>query len=320
MRILITGASGLLGLNLALVAAGGWQADEMSPTAASGGPGHTVFGVANQPPLQTELFHYILADLLAPDELERLLDLVQPDWIIHCAALAEVDACESHPDLAHKLNTELPRKLASLVARGGARLLHVSTDAVFDGQRGNYTEQDAPHPLSVYARTKLAGELAVAEADPGALIVRVNMYGWSMSGTRSLAEFFINNLQAGKPVKGFMDVFFSPLLVNDLGWIFLCMLESQLHGLYHVVSPVGVSKYDFGVALARQFGLDEKLISAVKVAEAGLTAMRSPNLTLKTDKLAKDLGSPLPTWKDGFALFYHQYQRGYPQYLQSLRS
>ena len=94
--------------------------------------------------------------------------------------------------------------------------MHVSTDAVFDGQAAATTEQDTPNPLSIYARTKLDGERGVAEANPDAIIARVNLYGWSLSGRRSLAEFFFNNLSAGKRVKGFTDVYFCPLLANDL--------------------------------------------------------------------------------------------------------
>ena len=94
--------------------------------------------------------------------MERLLERTQPDWVIHCAALANLDACEADPLLAKQLNTELPHTLASHVARSGARLLHVSTDAVFDGLRGDYTEEDVPSPVGVYSRTKYGGELAVA--------------------------------------------------------------------------------------------------------------------------------------------------------------
>ena len=103
--------------------------------------------------------------------------------MIHCAALANVDACEADPAQARQLNTEVPGKLAEHVARGGARLLHVSTDAVFDGQRGGYTEEDAPNPLSVYARTKLEGEQARAgRPTPTAIVARVNLFGWSLIG------------------------------------------------------------------------------------------------------------------------------------------
>jgi dTDP-4-dehydrorhamnose reductase len=131
MRILVTGASGLLGLNLALEAA----------------QEHTVFGVVHSHPLSADAFTVIEGDLLIPGIAEHILDQIQPDWVIHCAALADLEACEADPARAYKTNSEFPGKLAALVARGGARLLHVSTDAVFDGRRGNYTEDDLPNPI-----------------------------------------------------------------------------------------------------------------------------------------------------------------------------
>ncbi len=302
MRILITGASGLLGLNLALEAASG----------------HTVFGLVNQHGLRTQAFTVLHADLLQPGAIQTVLDETQPDWVIHCAALANVDACEVNPQQASQLNSEVPAKLARLVARGGARLVHISTDAVFDGKRGAYTEDDPPNPLSVYAQTKLAGERLVAQANPDAIIARVNLFGWSSTGRRSLGEFFFYNLQAGQSVMGFTDVFFCPLLANDLGQILIQMLEKRLSGLYHVVSRECISKYTFGVRLARRFGLDESLIRPASVSEAGLKAARSPRLTLQTGKLARALGAPPPDLSTGLERFYALYQQGYPQKIKGL--
>lgn len=302
MRILITGASGLLGLNLALETAGQ----------------HEVYGTARDHPLNTDVFTLLVCDLLEQGVVERVLDQVQPDWVIHCAALANVDACEANPVLARKSNTILPLELATHVARGGARLVHISTDAVFDGSRGDYGEEDDPNPLSVYARTKLEGERAVAQANPQAIIARVNLFGWSISGQRSLGEFFFSNLQAGRRVLGFTDVFFCPLLANDLAHILLRMHEKKLSGLYHVVSRECLSKYDFGVRLAQKFGLDASLITPASVQEGGLAARRSPNLTLRTDKLTQALGEPPPDIASGLDGFYRLYQQGYPQKLQKM--
>jgi dTDP-4-dehydrorhamnose reductase len=301
-RILITGASGLLGLNTALEAA----------------KEHQVFGQANSHRLNTTAFSAIQADLLAPGAIQRLLEETQPDWVIHCAALADVDLCESNPQQAQQLNSEIPRELALYVARGGARLIHVSTDAVFDGQAGDYDEQDAPNPLGVYARSKLAGELAVAEANPQAIIARVNLFGWSISGKRSLAEFFFNNLSANKPCMGFTDVFFCPMLANDLGMVFLKMLEAGLSGLYHTTGSQCLSKYEFGVRTARRFSFDESLVMPSSVADSGLKAARSPNLTMRTGKLIHDLGETLPNVSTGLDKFYTQYQQGYPQQIRRL--
>jgi dTDP-4-dehydrorhamnose reductase len=304
MRILITGASGLLGLNLALELANR----------------HTVYGVTNRYALHTKRFITIQTDLRTPGAVESVLEITRPDWVIHCAALADLDACEADPELASQLNTELPRNLASHVARGGARLVHISTDAVFDGVRGDYNEVDAPNPLSVYARTKWEAERTVAEADPQAIIARVNLFGWSLTGKRSLAEFFFYNLTAKKQVMGFTDVYFCPLLVNDLAEILTSMLEKKLQGLYHVVSRAPASKYEFGVMLARRFGLDASLIAPSSVNDAGLKAARSPLLTLRTDKLTQALGAPPPPIVDGIERFYRLYQENYPEELKSMVS
>jgi len=304
MRILITGASGLLGLNLAL---------ETTRR-------HTVFGAVNHHALKTDAFKVIQTDLLVPGAVEHLLERTRPDWVIHCAALANLDACETDPLLAQQLNTELPRTLASYVARSGARLVHVSTDSVFDGLRGDYSEDDIPTPVGEYSRTKLVGELAVAEADPTAIIARVNLYGWSLTGNRSLAEFFFNNLSLHKQVMGFTDVFFCPLLANDLADLFVRMLERKLSGLYHVVSSESLSKYDFGLRLAQRFNLDGSLINPTSVTQSGLKASRSPNLILRSDKLAHALGEPLPRLSTGLDKFYTLYQQGYPHLLHNLAS
>lgn len=302
MRLLISGASGLLGLNIALEACGE----------------HEVYGVVHQRRLHQAPFSVLQCDLSDDVARRQLLERTSPEWIIHCAALADLEACESDPPLAKKLNSDLPAKLAEDVSKGGARLLHVSTDAVFDGKRGDYTEDDEPHPLSVYAQTKLAGEQAVLAIDPKALVVRVNFYGWSLSGKRGLAEFFFNNLRAAKESPGFTDVFFCPLLANDLAQILLTMIQLDLSGVYHVVAPQSISKYEFGVELARAFGFDQKLIRPSSVHEAGLRAARSPKMTLSVARLQKVLPKPLPDIHQGLQRFVALYRQGYPERLCSM--
>jgi dTDP-4-dehydrorhamnose reductase len=304
MRILITGASGLLGANLALEAAA---------------LGHQVFGQAHRQRLETTAFSALTADLTEQGAFEQLFVRARPDWVIHCAAVANLEDCERDPGLAERLNAHVPGKLAEVCRQGGARLLHISTDAVFDGQRGGYRESDIPNPQNVYAQTKLDGERAVAQADPQALIARVNLFGYSPSGGRSLAEFFLYNLIAGNPLKGFTDVVFCPLLVNDIAAIFFRMLEKGLKGLYHVFGSECLSKYDFGVRIAGRFGLDPALIAPVSVADGGLAAARSPNLSMDIHKLSRDLGQAPPSFSPMLERFYTLYQQGYPQRLKELR-
>ena len=297
MRILVTGTSGLLGLNLSLGMIGT----------------HTIVG-ADRNKLSGTPFELVKADLLEPGVCSRLIDEVQPDGIVHTAANANVDACESDPEGARLLNAEFPGQLAELCAKRSIRMIHISTDAVFDGTKdGFYIENDAPNPLGVYASTKLDGERAVLSVNADAAVARVNFFGWSLSGTRSLSEFFYNNLSAGKQANGFTDVWFCTMFVGDLADTLVRMLEKGLSGLYHTVGSEALTKYDFGVKIARQFGFDEGLMQPISVDESGLKAKRSRNLRLSVHKLSTALGNEIPGVSTGIQKFYTQFTQGYPQ-------
>lgn len=301
MKILVTGASGLLGLNLSLMEVGD----------------HTIVGV-DRSKLADTPFELLKADLLDPEAAHRLLDLVRPEAVIHTAANADVDSCESDPEGARRLNSELPGELAEACSKRNIRLIHISTDAVFDGTKaGIYTESDPANPLGIYARTKLAGEQNVLSAAPNAIVARVNFFGWSLSGVRSLPEYFFNKLSAGQPCNGFTDVYFCPLFVGDLAETLIRMLDKGLSGLYHVVGSEALSKYDFGQRIARQFGFDPSLVIPKSVEESGLKAPRSHNLRLSIHKLSTALGAEIPGVSTGIAKFYTQAQQGYPQKMRS---
>jgi dTDP-4-dehydrorhamnose reductase len=301
-RILVTGASGLLGLNFCL----------------HFHRQHELTGVVNSHPLPGARFPIIQADLSRQGEFARLVDQIEPELVLNCAALTNIDECESLPEQSWQINAELPGEMARVCASRGVQLVHLSTDAVFDGLRGDYSEEDEPNPRSVYARSKLAGEQAVLAEYPAALVARLNFYGWSLFGQRSLAEFFFYNLLERKPVQGFTDVKFCPLEVTRLAEILMRLVELSYTGLYHVVSGEHLTKYEFGLRVADLFGLDDSLIHPVSVSESGLRAARSRDLRLRTDKLAAALGHPAPGQAECLQRFYDQYQSGYPQQVRSL--
>ena len=302
-RLLVTGASGLLGVNLALLAAQ---------------KGYDVIGWTNRERLVNAPFETASVDLTDFDEIGPHLEAAKPDLIIHCAALTNVDQAETNGRLSYLLNAEAPGYLASAAARNGAKLIHISTDAVFDGSKGDYSEEDMPHPLNTYAHSKLKGEEAIASANPDAIIARVVFYGWSIRGNRSLAEFFYNHLSAEQTVNGFTDMFFTPLYDNHLAGILLEMAEKNLSGLYHVFGSTPISKYAFGVALAREFGLDESLVSPISALEAGLATRRPLNLSMRTDKLSAALGHEIPTGTEGLRALADALREGLREKLASL--
>ncbi len=301
MKLLLTGVSGLLGINFA---------QEMMD-------GHEIIGV-DRGKLAHAPFKILNADLSNPDAIDSILDSAQPEWLVNCAALADLEACEDNPSLAKRLNIDLPRHLARTCKARNIPFVHISTDAVFDGEKdGFYTEEDKPNPLGIYSKTKLEGEWATLTENPNAIVARVNFYGWSLSGRRSLAEFFFHNLTNNKSMSGFTDVIFCPMLVNDTARILVKMIQRGLHGLYHLVGPQAMSKYQFGVEIARKFSLHENEISPKSILSSSLTARRSHNLWLSTHKVSTALGEDLPDFSTGLDEFHKQFQQGYPQKIRS---
>lgn len=301
MKLLVTGVSGLLSINFA---------QEMMGR-------HEIIGV-DRGKLSHAPFRILKQDLLASNTADYLLDATHPQAVIHCAALADLEACEADPSLAQRLNTDVPQQLARACKVRDIPFVHISTDTVFDGENDEaYTEDDRPNPLGVYAQTKLDGERAVLAENPNALVARVNFYGWSLGGRRSLAEFFYNNLTNNKSMSGFTDVIFCPMLVNDTARLLMKMLKKKLSGIYHVVGPQAMSKYQFGVEIARKFSLRESEITPKSVTFSGLVAKRSNNLWLSTHKLSTDLGEDIPQFSTGLHEFYTQNQQGYPQKIRS---
>ena len=296
-RILVTGVSGLLGINLAHETMRAYD----------------VVGV-DRGKLVNAPFKIWKADLLDPGAVDAILNSVRPNWLINCAALADLEACENTPYLARALNTDLPAQMAKACRTRDISFAHISTDAVFDGEKdGFYTEEDSPNPLGVYSQTKLDGERAVLNENKNAIVARVNFYGWSLSGKRSLAEFFHHNLTNNKSMSGFTDVIFCPMFVNHTARTLIKMLEKNLSGLYHLVGTQAMSKYQFGVEIARKFSLQEGEISPKSILASSLTARRAHNLALSTHKLSTDLGETLPEFSTGLDEFYTQYKQGFPQ-------
>lgn len=295
-RILVTGASGLLGLNFCYFYHKKYQ----------------VYGIANHTCLIGVPFNMTQCDLMTGD-LPGLVKSIKPDVILHCAAIANIDQCEHFPEEAKAMNSICPGLLAREAAKQHIKFVHISTDAVFDGEdcgETGYREEDRTNPISAYAETKRDGEINVLDENPEALIARVNFYGWSTGGKRSLAEFFWNNLSAGNQVNGFKDVYFCTLYVHHLADILDEMIRKDAKGIFHVFSADHQSKYDFGVSIAEKFGFDPGLVKPVSWKDGGLTARRSPNLIMNTRKLRDFLGHDIPVQRESLDYFYNDTKNG----------
>ena len=295
-RILVTGASGLLGANLILEAYGA---------------GHTVVASSRSRQIDHPEIVWIPAELTSPGAVVDLFNAARPDWVVHSAAATDVDRCEADPEWAFGLNRDVAGYVAAAALKRRARLVHVSTDAVFDGEGGPYSETDPARPVNAYGESKLAGEAAVIEAYPGAAIVRTNFYGWSQLRRPSLMEWFLNKLRARDPCIGFTDVWINPVSASQLARILLLMLERGLSGIHHIGCRECVSKYEFGLAVAETFELDASIIRRGTSGEGELTAQRPGRLCLDVSSAEHELGIRVPRLADGLDEMVELEQQGY---------
>ena len=282
---LVTGAQGFLGANLGRHLQG---------------RAHRVgLGRASGPTLASNYDAWITADLADPAAVTAAatqIETLRPDVIVHAAAMATHEGCEADPEKARQVNALAAGELSSAARTAGARFLLISTDAVFDGTRGHYSEDDEPAPFSVYGRTKLEGEHRANQANEDVLVVRTNFFGWSPSGTRSILEFFVNALTTKTPVQGFMDFTVTSAYVGALCKALEELAPTDTAGLLHVTSPDALSKYEFGVAVAEEFGLDASLIAPTT---ADVIPPRNRDLSLDVSRAQSILTTPLLTQREG---------------------
>ncbi len=244
-------------------------------------------------------------DLTDAAFVDRLLDTVKPGLIIHTAALVDVNACEADPATAYRVHVQASRRLA----RYGARIVYISTDSVFNGQKGSYSENDLPDPLNHYAASKLLGEYAVQSANRDSLIVRTNIYGFNCPLGKSLVEWALKQLLDGKPIKGFTDIRFNAIYTHCLAEVILRFGSSQMTGLVNVASADSVSKYEFLRLLANAFGIDEALIEPCAATEAAFTVPRPRDSTLDVHRALDYVR--LPTIREGIERLKEHFDRCY---------
>ncbi len=299
---LVTGVSGLLGSNAAL---------DLSA-------GHRVVGSARIAPVGLPV-EVVAADLADPVSRSGLVRRAGADVVLHAAAVSTIEEADRDPALAHEVNVVASADLAAQAAEAGAAFVYISTDAVFDGARGAYSEDDAPAPRSTYGRTKLDGERAVLDSHPGALVARVNFYGWSPSGRRSLAEFFYSALSRGAAVNGFEDQVVSTLYAGALVEALAALLEVGASGIVHVASSEPTTKFSFGRRIAESFGYDPELVRPARSTDH-LQIPRGTRLDLDTAKMESLLGHPADGQQASIDRLVRDHEAGRPAALRAFRA
>lgn len=231
-------------------------------------------------------------DICDRSAVRDMVTRTKPDVIVHCAALTNVDICEKNYEMALSVNADSAAYLAESAAPD-IKFVYISTDSVFDGAMGMYSEDDKPNPINNYAMSKLEGERQVRKSAGDYLILRSNIIGHRHTREDSLAEWVARSLRSGIPINMFTDVIFAPLDIMTYAGFIMRLIRSGLTGCLHLGARDGVSKYDLGCRIARRLGLDPALITPKSIDEERFTARRPKNTTLDVSRAEKMLG-PMP--------------------------
>jgi dTDP-4-dehydrorhamnose reductase len=272
MKVLITGAAGMLG-----------QDATRNARAAN----HEVVALARE-----EL------DLLDAGEVRATLEREAPGAVINCAAYTDVDGAESDERTATRLNGEAAGTLAAAAAAVGAAIVHLSTDYVFDGSGARpYVESDPTDPVNAYGRSKLAGERAVAAANPRHFVVRTSwLFG---AGGRNFVDTMLGLAGAGRPVLVVRDQVGCPTYTGHLADALVRLVDGEAYGLHHIAADGECSWYEFANEIFSQAGVDTRAMSCT-TEEFPRPAPRPAYSVLRSER---DYGLALPSWQEGLASY-----------------
>jgi len=295
-KMIITGVSGLLGNNL-----GFCLKDD-----------YTILGLFHQHACAIEGIALKAIDLTDLEQVKSIVREFQPDIIIHCAALSDIEYCEAHQDMAYKANVLATRHLIEAIGQIPCQFIFISTDSIYDETHGSLIdEQGAVNPSNYYSWTKIEAEKEALKHD-NTLILRTNIFGWNIQEKFSLGEWIIHELSHQTKIKGFSDAEFSSIYTFELAKLIDRAIQKKIQGVYNAASRTHLSKYQFARAIARRFQLNEKLIEPIPIDDFAFKAKRRKFMALDTSKIQRALNVQCPTIEECIEKFYQDHQKGVP--------
>jgi len=285
LRILVTGASGFLGYHLVHHLVGEAQL-----------PPHSIFGTWCSASVDLAPATGYRLDLRDADAVRSLLADLSPTHVVHTAAMSQTGDCERDPDAAYESNVAATANLVG-ACEGLAQkphLCHISTDLVFDGTMGNYSEEDAPNPIQVYGTTKLAAEEQVRVYNGQWCILRSALiYGPATPNRSSFLQWMLQGLRAGN-ASLFCDEYRTPIFVDDLCAAIYCLCKQRQTGLFHCGGSERLSRWEFGCRVADAYGLEAPRGGLTRAA-AGMESSRAGDVSLELTRLREATSlSPTP--------------------------
>ncbi|CAN5732081.1 dTDP-4-dehydrorhamnose reductase [soil metagenome] len=293
MKILITGANGLLGQHLVDLLL---KTTDHALVATGIGPQRTAF--------KDDRLTYISLDICDGVAVHSLMEQVQPGVVIHCAALTQADECELNEVKCWDINVTATRFLVDAAKKCNAFFIFLSTDFVFDGLHGPYKEEDGTNPSSYYGSSKVAAEKAVLESGLSNAVVRTCLvYGDTVSGTRSnIITWVKTNLEQGKPIKVVSDQWRTPTYIEDLARGILLIAEKKATGIFHISGEEMLTPYEIAMATAEYMQFDKSLIEKVDAAVFTQRAKRPAKTGFIINKAKAVLGFKPVSFAEGLKL------------------
>jgi len=299
MKILVTGANGLLGQKLLhrLTSEQGLQ------ITASGRGEHRLAKESGG-------YNYRSLDVTNREAVRDFIAGCRPDCVIHTAAMTQVDDCEKDPQACHLNNVEAVRILAEACEPWGTHLVHLSTDFIFDGKSGPYIEEDDPNPLSVYGQSKAEAEKIVMQySGPWTIVRTVLLYGLAADMSRSNIVLWVKkSLEEGREIRIVSDQFRTPTLAEDLAEGCCRVALRKATGIYNISGGEYMSVLEMARRIARYFQLNDKLIESISTIALGQPAARPLLSGFIIDKAKRDLGFAPRTLEEGIALILEQFR------------
>jgi len=228
-------------------------------------------------------------DISENDSLKFILDKLEPDTIIVTAALTDVDKCEINPEMAARVNREPFKYIVSYLKQKGGRLIQISTDYVFSGEKGNYSENDERKPVNVYGKTKMEAEDIIINSGINFSLVRTSgIFGINESAEKNnFFTWIYNNLRVGNKLRLVIDQVYSPVLNSILADAIHEIYEREINGIIHFSSLDAISRFEFGTMVANIFNLNKDNIHPAKMEDMPWRAKRPKNSSLNNDKAIK---------------------------------
>lgn len=295
MKILVTGANGLLGQYLVkqLLLAG--------YVVVATGKGE------NRHPIEAERpFVYYDMDILDEPIVNQIMETEKPDVVVHAAAMTQVDDCEKDPERAEAVNVKGTVQVLVNAEAVSSHFIYISTDFVFDGEKGMYAETDACNPVNFYGFTKLQAE-AITETStiPFAIVRTCLVYGQPLHGKRSnIFSWVKSNLESGQSIRVVDDQWRTPTYVEDLAAGIILIIQQRATGTYHLSGEEGMSPYGFACRVATHFGLNDSLIERVTAENFSQPGRRPPKTGFVIQKAQSELGFAPRDLNQGFGSMF----------------